>query len=133
MAVSRFSRRVLMVIGFGVAVPALILAGLAIVLTLRIANAVEDESVKYNTYLSQQVAEAFEQELMAHLRRAIVPAENAARNGATVREILDALNTDPNEFEGAHLVPVDELDGYSLLIVEAQPLVYAPGTGARRN
>src|SRR2546427_9347498 len=119
---SRFSLRVLMVIGFGVAVPALILAGLGVVLTLRIAHAVEDESVKYNTYLSQQVAEAFEQELMAHLRRAIVPAENAARNGGTVGEIVAALSTEPNEFEGAHLVPVDELDGYSLLIIEAQPL-----------
>src|SRR6266516_1053634 len=126
---SPFSGRVLMVIGFGVAVPALILAALGVVLTLRIAHAVEDESVKYNTYLSQQVAEAFEQELMAHLRRAIVPAENAARNGGTVA----ALSTESNEFEGAHLVPVDELDGYSLLIIEAQPLVYAPGTGARRN
>src|SRR5207237_1206652 len=133
MSGSRFNLRVLVVIGFGVAVPALILAALGVVLTLRIAHAVEDESVKYNAYRSQQVAEAFEQELMAHLRRAILPAENAARNGGTEGEIVAALSAEPNEFEGAHLVPVDELDGYSLLIIEAQPLVYAPGTGARRN
>ena len=133
MAVSRFSRRVLIVLGFGLAVPALILAALGVILTLRIAQAVEDESVKYDTYLSQQVAEAFEQELMARLARAIQIAETAARNGATVGAIVDALNSEPNEFEGAHLVTVDELDGYSMLMIESQPLVFAPGTGARKN
>ena len=46
MAVSRFSRRVLFVIVLGVAVPALILAGLGAFLTLRIARAVQDESTK---------------------------------------------------------------------------------------
>ena len=133
MSVSRFSRRVLLIISFGVAVPALILAGLGVFLTMRIARAVEAESIKYNTYLSQQIAEAFEQELMAHLRRGITPAENAARNGATGSEILAALRPGGGEFEGAQLVGVDELDGYSLLIIESQPLIYAPGTGRRQN
>ncbi len=133
MSVSRFSRRVLLIISFGVAVPALILAGLGVFLTLRIARAVEAESIKYNTYLSQQIAEAFEQELMAHLRRGITPAENAARNGASRAEILAALRPEGGEFEGAQLVGVDELDGYSLLIIESQPLIYAPGDGKRRN
>src|SRR4051812_38779942 len=110
MAVSRFSRRVLFVIGLGVAVPALILAGLGALLTLRIARAVQDESIKYNTYLSQQVSEAYEQELMAHLRRAVIPAENAARNGATLDQVVASLAGEGQEFEGAHLVPVDELD-----------------------
>ncbi len=133
MAVSRFSRRVLVVIGLGVAVPALILAFLGAFLTLRIARAVQDESVKYNTYLSQQVSEAYEQEVMAHLRRAVIPAENAARNGATMAQVVEALGNEGGEFDGAHLVPVDELDGYSLLIVESQPLIYAAGTGARQG
>jgi signal transduction histidine kinase len=133
MAVSRFSRRVLIILGLGVAVPALILAITGVFLTLRIARAVEDESVKYNTYLAQQIAESFEQEVMAHLRRSIAPAENAARNGATIGEITALLRDETGEFEGAHLVGVDELDGYSLLIIESQPLIYAPGTGARRS
>lgn len=129
MAVSRFSRRVLVTLGLGVAVPALILAVIGILLTLRIARVVEDESVKYNTYISQQVAEAFEQELSAHLRRSIEDTENAARNGAGPEELMMIMSHEATEFEGAHLVPLNELDGYSLLIVEAQPLVYAPGTG----
>ena len=133
MSVSRFSRRVLLIISFGVAVPALILAGLGVFLTMRIARAVEAESIKYNTYLAQQIAEAFEQELMAHLRRGITPAENAARNGATVGEIVAALRPEGSEFEGEQLVGVDELDGYSLLIIESLPMIYAPGTGARRD
>src|SRR5438477_3741925 len=133
MAVSRFSRRVLFVIVLGVAVPALILAGLGAVLTLRIARAVQDESTKYNTYISQQVSEAYELELMAHLRRAVVPAETAARNGATLAQVIAALSPEGAEFEGAQAVPVDELDGYSLLIVESQPLIYAAGTGARKG
>ena len=51
MSESRFSRRVLILIGLAVAIPALILAALGAFLTLRIARAVEAESVKYNTYL----------------------------------------------------------------------------------
>jgi len=129
MKFSRFSRRVAVVLVFGVALPALVLAGTGILLTLRIARAVEDEGVKYNTYLSQLLAEAFEQELMAHLRASIVPAENVARNGGGVSQILFALQQDAGEFEGSHFVPLEELNGYSLLMVESTPLVYAPGTG----
>jgi len=133
MAVSRFSRRVLVTLGLGVAVPALILAATGILLTLRIARVVEDESVKYDTYISQQVAESFEQELMAHLRRSIDTTETAARNGATPDELVQYLAHERTEFDGAHFVTLDELDGYSLLIVESQPLVYAPGTGRRAD
>src|SRR5206468_3169250 len=72
----------------------------------------------------------FEEELMGQVRSAVGGAENAAREDATVPEILDALRRGAGtEFEGAHFVPVDLLDGYSLLIVDAQPLLYAPGTG----
>ncbi len=133
MSESRFSRRVLIVLGLGVAVPALILAGLGVFLTLRIARVIDLESLKYNTYLSQQIAETFEQELMAHMVRDVDPAETAARNGATVGQIVTGLESEGAEFEGAHLVPVDQLDGYSMLTVAAQPLVFAPGTGARRD
>jgi len=133
MAISRFSRRALSVIVLGVAVPALLLAAVGVFLTLRIARAIENETIRYNTYLAQQVAEAFEQELMAHMRRGIGPAENAARMGAGLPEVVRALESEAAEFEGTHFVPLEELDGYSLLIVEALPLVYAPGAGARKD
>jgi signal transduction histidine kinase len=127
----RFSRRVLTVIGLGVALPALLLAGLGIHLTLQIARAVEDESARYNSYMALQVGEAFEQDLMALLRRAIVPAENVARAGGDRRAVLDALASASGEFESPDFVPLDSLNGYSLIIVESQPLIFAPGEGRR--
>ena len=130
MSETRFSRRVLVLMGLAVAIPALTLAALGVFLTLRIARAVEAESVKYNTYLSQQIAQAFEQELMTHLRRSIESVEAAARNGATVGEIVSLLNEEGTEFEGGHLVGVGDLDGYNLLMIESVPMVFAPGTGS---
>jgi signal transduction histidine kinase len=129
MAVSRFSRRILILIGLGVGVPALLLAVLGVFLTLRIAREVERESVHYNEYLARQVVESFEQELMAHIRSAIGLAETASRADRPLPEILQAIDAGTNEFEGAEFVTVDRLDGYSLLIIDAQPLLYAPGTG----
>jgi signal transduction histidine kinase len=129
MRFSGFSKRVSLVLVLGVALPALVLAALGVFLTLRIAQAVEDESVKYHTYLSQLLAESFEQELLDHLRIALVPAENVARNGGGVPLILFSLQQDAAEFEGSHFVPLEELNGYSMLMVESTPLLYAPGTG----
>src|SRR5437867_7501558 len=113
MAISRFHRQAATVIGLGVAVPALLLAGLGIYLTLRIAHAVERESSRYHSYIAQQVTEAFEQELMDRLMQANVDAEAAARAGASVPEILALLERGSREFRGAHFVPVLELNGYS--------------------
>src|SRR5262245_19485260 len=132
MAVSRFSRRVVDIIGLGVAVPALVLAALGMYLTLRIAQTVEDESVRYNIYLAQQVIESFEQDLMDYVRIAVHDAEAAARAGASAAEIIQALNSQAPDFEGARFVPLDDLTGYSVLTVESTPLLYAPGDGARR-
>jgi len=127
-------RRAFVVLGLAVAAPALFLAGLGIFLTLRVARAIENESIRYNTYMSLQVGQAFEQELMAELRRAILPAETAARTGAGSQEILGALKAGTGGYLAPELVPLDQLTGYSLLIVEGQPLVYAPserpGNGA---
>src|SRR5512146_2412908 len=116
MAVSRFSQRVLRIIGLCVALPALVLAGLAIYLTLRIADAVSVQSARYNVYVAEQITQAFEEELLAHMRRAIAPAENAARNGAPL--------------PSPHFVPLEQLNGYSLLLVESTPLLFSPGMGA---
>lgn len=133
MPLSRFSRRVVVLVGLGVMLPALVLATLGIHLTLRISQSVENDTVRYNRYLAQQVVEAYERELLSHLKHSITLAENAARNDAPRRELMDALNAGTGEFAGSHFVPIEELDGYSLLIVESQPLIYAPGEGPTRG
>src|SRR5205085_8145970 len=130
MAISLTGTRSHAIIILGVAIPALVLAALGIHLTLRIATAVENDAVRYHSYLAQQVAEAYEQDLMAHLRRSIGVAENAARNGAGLHDILAALDAGTTEFEGPHFVPFDSLNGYNLIIVESNPLLFAPGSGA---
>src|SRR5262245_51804379 len=126
MRVSRFSRRILVILGFGVALPALILAGLGMFLTLRIGGAVESQSARYHRYMAAQVAEGFEQELLAELRESIATAENAARNDAPPTVLLQALEVNRREFRSPHFVPLDQLTDYLLLIVESQPLVYGP-------
>ena len=131
MAVQRFSRRILSLIGLGIAVPALLLAVFGVFLTLRISGDVSRESVHYNQYIARAVVEAFEEELMAEVRAAAGGAENVARDGAAEPDILTALRRGTTEFEAAHFVPADLLDGYALLIVDAQPLLYAQGTGVR--
>lgn len=133
MAISRFRRGALFATILGVAFPAALLAGTGIYLTLRIARAVETDASRYNSYIGQQVAEAFEQELLDHLRRAVAPAENAAREGAPQPVIETALAAGTQEFEGAHFVSLDDLNGVSLLVVESQPVIYAVGEGARRG
>lgn len=131
MVAPAFSRRMLVVIGLAVSLPALVLAALGILLTLRIAQAVESQSARYHRYMAQQVAEGFEQELMAHLREAIGPAENAARSGEAGAALQAALVPVPSEFESADMVPLSDLSDYFMLVVESEPLVY--GSDARRH
>jgi hypothetical protein len=136
MATTTFSRRIIAIIGLAVSLPTLVLAGLGILLTLRISQAVESQGVRYHRYLAQQVAESFEQELMAHLRESMATAENAARGGSTgptlLAALLAALGPAPSEFETPHLAPLSELPDYFMLVVESQPLVYGfdPGRHA---
>ena len=78
-----FSQRIVFILGLGVALPALVLAALGVFLTLRISDAVESQSIRYNHYMAQQVVEGFEQELLAHLREAVAGAEIEARNGSS--------------------------------------------------
>ena len=134
MAVSQFSRRVLLLIGVGVAMPALMLAGFSLFLTVRIGEAVELQSARFNLYIARQIAESLEQDLLAQLRESIAPAENGARNGLGIEELRSALRVSRREFLGPHVVPIDELTDYMLLIVESQPLVYGPDRpGVARN
>jgi signal transduction histidine kinase len=131
MAISRFSRRVLGLVGLWVALPAVLLAGLGVYLSLRISDAIHAQSQRYNLYMAQQVAASFEQELLASLQAAIAPAELAARNGQGGPEILAALAAGADEFGPPYYVLLDDLTGFDLLLVEHQPLVFARGSGGR--
>ena len=131
MAVTPFRRRVLSLAALGIALPAVLLAGLGVWLTFRIVRFIENDTVRYNTYLAQQVAGAFEVELMDHLRRSIGPAENASRDGSPLPAVIAAIASEGEEFGGAHFVPVDDLTGYSLIIVEGEPMIFAAGEGRR--
>src|SRR5436190_7703148 len=128
---TRFSRRVLFFIGAGVALPALLLALLGIFLTLRISRAVEDQALRYDSYMSKQVADAFEQELLLEMSRSIALAENAARQGGGRAEILAALQAGDTELGKPHVVVLDELTGYSLEMFNGQPIVYDPRPGGQ--
>ena len=128
---ARVSRRVFLLVGFGVALPAILLAGLGIYLTLRIAHAVEDESARYNSYIAKQVGEAFERELLDELRRSIPPAEAAARSGGDTTAVLEALRSGTRDFVAPHFVPESELPGATGIIVESTALLYARADGGR--
>lgn len=129
----RMSRRVLTLVGLGVALPALLLAGLGVYLTLRIAHAVEEESRRYDRYIAAQVGEAFERELLDELRRRIVPAENAARAGGDSAAVMAALGAGAAGLGAPHLMREGELPGTTGIIVESTPLLYAPGAGPWRG
>uniref|UniRef100_A0A832I6G5 histidine kinase n=1 Tax=Eiseniibacteriota bacterium TaxID=2212470 RepID=A0A832I6G5_UNCEI len=131
MSTSRVRRRILLAAALGVALPAAVLAGIAVFLTFRIAASVQKDAGRYNSYLAQLVGKAFEQELMDHLRQDAATAERVAREGGSEAAVRAALEAEGAEFEGAHFVPVEELGGYSLIMVESAPLLYAPGEGAR--
>src|SRR5678809_627327 len=116
MRVSAFSRRIVGILGFGVALPAVLLATLGVFLSLRISQAVESQSRRYNLYIAQQVAQSFEQELMDHLRASITMAENVARTDGNAPALMSALAAGTGEFEGPHFVPLNELTDYLLLV-----------------
>src|SRR5262245_29668138 len=130
---SPIRQRAVVIIGLGVALPALVLAALGVYLTLRISEAVESQSLRYNHYMAQQVVESFEQELLTHLREAVSGAENQARDGADPARIRAALEAGKREFENPEFVPLERLADYLLLVVESQPLVYGPETRGPRD
>jgi signal transduction histidine kinase len=111
----------------------MILAALAILLTQRITRSVQTDSATYNSYIGQQVAEAFEVELMSELRGAIDPAETAIRLGMDPRAALAAVPMSHDGFAGPHWIRLDDLNGVSMLMVESQPLAYQAGEGRRRD
>ncbi|MGH7740474.1 MAG: sensor histidine kinase [Candidatus Eiseniibacteriota bacterium] len=128
---TRFNRRILLLIGFGVGLPALLLAGMGVVLTIGISRAIEEQAVRYNSYMAKQVAKSLEQELLLEMKRSISLAENEARVGGGVREIVSALQAGETDLGPPHVVLLDQLTGYSLVMLEGEPLVYDPRPGGR--
>ncbi len=132
---SRLSRphKLALLVG-AVALPAIALAAVAALLTLRVARGVQADSARYDAYLSAVVTEAFEQELVTQLRDAILPAESAAREGGSAAEIVRALASRSRQFEAPHFVPVDDMTGLSIIMVESQMLLYGDDpTGVREH
>ena len=126
--------RKLAILVVAVALPAVGLAVVAALLTLRIAGGVQAESARYDAYLSAKVTEAFEQELVQQLRDAVVPAEGVAHDGGPPSDVLRALATRSRQFEAPHFVPVDDMTGLSIIMVESQMLLYGDDpTGAREH
>jgi signal transduction histidine kinase len=132
---ARMSReRKLAVLVGAVALPAIALAVVAAQLTLRIAGGIEAESARYDQYMSAMVAQAFEQELVAQLRDAVVPAEGVAHDGGGPAEILQALASRSRQFEAPHFVPVQDMTGLSVIMVDSQMLLFGDDpTGAREH
>jgi len=128
---TRFNRRILFLIGFGVGLPALLLAGLGVALTVGITRAVEEQAVRYNSYMAKQVAKAFEQDLLLEMKRSMALAENEARVGGGPRELLAALQAGGTDLGPPHVVLLDQLNDYSLLMLEGEPLVYDQRGGGR--
>ena len=116
-----------------VALPALILAGFATLLTLRVAREVQAESTRYSVYVEGKVTEAFEQELVAQLRDAVVPAEGVARDGGSREALLAALASRSRRFEAPHYVPVEEMAGLSVIMVESNMLLYGDDPTGRHQ
>jgi signal transduction histidine kinase len=125
-------RRLILLVG-AVAIPALFLALTAFWLTLRVARQVEQESGRYNAYLADKVVEAFERELVDEVRNALSPAEMAARAGADAEQIRRSLASRARLFEAPQYVPLQALEGYSLVSVDGQLLIYGEDPSGRRE
>jgi signal transduction histidine kinase len=116
-----------------VALPAMALAFTAFWLTLRVSRQVEAESGRYNAYLAEKVIEAYERELVDEVRGALGPAETVSRAGGTADAIRAALASRMRLFEEPNFVPLDALEGYSLVTVEGQLLIYGEDPTGRRE
>lgn len=125
-------RKLALLVG-AVAVPALLLAFVASMLTLRIGRQVRADSARYNAYLAAKVAEAFEQELLGQLRDAVIPAENVAQAGGGADAIVAALATRSSRFEAPHYVPVDNMNNLSMIMVESNMLLFGDDPSGRHN
>lgn len=129
---SRQTRLVFLILA--VALPALALAGTGIWLTLRVADQVRTESGRYNQYIAAMLPGVFERELVEQMQTALVNAEAASRGGGDAAEIRRALASRAQLFEAPQFVPLEQLDGYSLVTVDGHLLIYGTdATGQRKH
>jgi signal transduction histidine kinase len=131
MTISPFSRRVLGILGLGVVLPAALLAGLGVYLTLRISDAVTSQSVRYNRYMAQQISEGFEHDLLLDLKHALSDADEAARHDLGPAVIVPLLRKDPADLGESRYVPLDSLPNYDVIMVGTEPIVYAADPSGR--
>lgn len=128
----RINRRVVALIGLGIAIPAMMLGAWAILNTQRFSQVLDAQSKRYNAYISQQVADGYEKELLAHLREGIAAAEIVAREGGNRDQLVAALRTRAESAtEPPGFIPLEDLGDYFLLLIESQPLVYRSGAEDR--
>lgn len=125
-------RKLALLVG-AVAVPALLLAFVASMLTLRVGRQVTADAARYNAYLSAKVSEAFEQELLSQLRDAVIPAEGVARGGGGTAAIVAALATRSRQFEAPHYVPVDNMNDLSVIMIESNMLLFGEDPTGRHD
>lgn len=125
-------RKLALLVG-AVAVPALLLAAVASVLTLRVGRQFGADSARYNAYIAAKVSEAFELELLAQLRDAVIPAESVAHAGGGQGPILAALATRSRQFEAPHYVPVERMDDLSVIMVESNMLLFGADPTGRHD
>jgi hypothetical protein len=128
---SRQTRLIIMILA--VALPALALAGTGIWLTLRVANQVRTESGRFNQYIAGMLPGVFERELVERMQAALVNAEAVSRTGGSADEIRAALASRAQLFEAPQFVPLERLDGYSLVTVEGHMLIYGSDATHRRR
>src|SRR5262249_41963755 len=64
-------------------------------------------------------------------RRSIALAENAALGGGQPADILAALKEGETDFGPPHVIPLDQLTGYSLEMFQGQPVVYDARPGGQ--
>jgi len=128
---SRQTRLVFLILA--VALPALALAGTGIWLTLRVADQVRVESGRYNQYIAGLLPGVFERELVEQMQAALVNAEAASRGGGDAAEIRRALASRAQLFEAPQFVPLEQLDGYSLVTVEGHLLIYGTDPSRQRK
>jgi len=126
-------RRKLALLVGAVAAPALVLAIVASLLTLRIGAQVRADSKRYNAYVAAKTAEAFELELLNQLRDAVIPAESVAQAGGPPSAILAALATRSSRFEAPHYVPVEQMDNLSIIMVESNMLLFGDDPSGRHD
>jgi len=128
---SRQTRLVFLILA--VALPALALAGTGIWLTLRVADQVRVESGRYNQYIAGLLPGVFERELVEQMQASLVNAEAASSGGGDAAEIRRGLASRAQLFEAPQFVPLEQLDGYSLVTVEGHLLIYGTDPSGQRK